>query len=435
MYYKLKCVFRHLNIVFLKGQKKKKFQTILFASLLVAASVMGVRYFGMLQPSEIQAYDHLMRLRPAIERPDPRLLIVTIGEADIKYQNDNKMNMRWSLSDEALVKLLQQLDQFEPKAIGLDIYRDFASDADFPNLGKRLQEDDRIFAVCKVSVDGNGKDGVPASDEIPRKQVGFSDFMADADDIPRRQLLFLNPPLNSPCTSEYAFAYLLARQYLQAKGYQPEFNGENQLQISDVIFERLKPHTSGYQQVDTGGYQILLNYRALSSVNNIAPTISLKDIIEGRIQPSLIESVKNRVILIGVTASSSTDYWKTPYSQLLQDNERQIPGVYIQAQMVSHVLSAVENKRPFIWWFPTWLEALWVFAWSLLGAILAWRVHQKFYLAIAIAISFATLFLICFAVFIQAGWIPLIPAALALGASAVVMQMLGYRFLGNYVKN
>src|SRR5919199_4560477 len=35
-------------------------QILLVASVLVAALVMGVRYLGMLQPSELQAYDHLM---------------------------------------------------------------------------------------------------------------------------------------------------------------------------------------------------------------------------------------------------------------------------------------------------------------------------------------------------------------------------------------
>ncbi|MEO1377834.1 MAG: CHASE2 domain-containing protein, partial [Cyanobacteria bacterium J06635_10] len=409
--------------------RKKVLQTLFLACLLVTTSIMGVRYFGMLQPWEIKAYDHLMQLRPATERRDERLLIVTIGESDIKYQNDRKMNMRWSLSDEALVKLLQKLDKFEPKAIGLDIYRDFPADENFPDLVKRLESDDRFFAVCKVSSSDNGKDGVAVSDEIPAEQVGFSDFMADRDEVPRRQLLFLNPPVSSPCASDYAFAYLLAREYLDSKGYEPKFNSKNQLQISDVVFERLKPHSSGYQQIDAAGYQILLNYRSLDSVTKIAPTIALRDIIEERIEPSTIRLLKNRIILIGVTASSSADYWKTPYSEVLPEHERRVPGVFIQAQMTSHILSAVEQKRPFIWWLPVWIEALWVFVWSLLGGILAWRVHQKLYLGIAIAISLLTLFLICASVFTQAGWIPLIPSALALTASAAVMNMLVYHFL------
>ncbi|MBV6627775.1 MAG: CHASE2 domain-containing protein [Rivularia sp. (in: Bacteria)] len=401
---------------------RKNILLILLTSLVVTASIMGVRYLGILQPWELKAYDHLMRLRPIVERVDARLLIVTIDEADIKYQNDSNMNLRWSLSDEALAKLLVKLDKYEPKAIGIDIYRDFSTDANFPDLAKRLQADNRIFAVCKVSVSADGRDGVSVSNEIPNQQVGFSDVIADSNDIPRRQLLFLNPPLNSPCTSEYAFTYLLAKKYLQDKGYEPKFDRENQLAINDIVFKRLKPHSGGYQQIDAQGYQILLNYRSLTSVKKIAPTITLKKILEDEIQPSAIESVKNRIILIGVTASSSADYWKTPYSESSPDNQKQVPGVYIQAQMISQILSAVENKRPLIWWFPQWLEALWVFVWSILGASLAWFVHRNVYLGIAIAISLVTLFIICSSIFTQAGWIPMIPNALALIICAVAVK-------------
>ncbi|MEO1560488.1 MAG: CHASE2 domain-containing protein, partial [Cyanobacteria bacterium J06632_19] len=158
----------------------------------------------------------------------------------------------------------------------------------------------------------------------------------------------------------------------------------------------------------------------------------LKKILEDEIEPSAIESIKNRIILIGVTASSSADYWKTPYSESSPDNQRQVPGVYVQAQMISQILSAVENKRPLIWWFPQWLEALWVFVWSSLGASLAWFVHRNVYLGIAIAISLITLFAICGFLFTQAGWIPLVPNALALMICAVVVNN---KWLSNFLNS
>lgn len=135
---------------------------LLVASVLVAVSVMGVRHLGMLQPWELQSYDHLMQLRPADEKPDPRLLIVTIDEGDIQYQIQNKMSMRWSLSDQALAQLLQKLEQYQPITIGIDIYRDFSVDPDYPNLATRLQQDKRLIALCKVSAPDDGApDGTP----------------------------------------------------------------------------------------------------------------------------------------------------------------------------------------------------------------------------------------------------------------------------------
>ena len=56
------------------------------------------------------------------------------------------MSMRWSLSDQALAQLLQKLEQYQPITIGIDIYRDFSVDPDYPNLATRLQQDKRLIA-------------------------------------------------------------------------------------------------------------------------------------------------------------------------------------------------------------------------------------------------------------------------------------------------
>ncbi len=398
---------------------------LLVASVLVTVSVMGVRHLGMLQPWELQSYDHLMQLRPADEKPDPRLLIVTIDEGDIQYQLQNKMSMRWSLSDQALAQLLQKLEQYQPITIGIDIYRDFSVDPDYPNLATRLQQDKRLIALCKVSAPDDGApDGTPPPPEVPKERLSFSDFVADEDDIARRQLLHLTPSLKSNCAAEHAFSFQVAQHYLNAQGIKWEINSEKNLQIGNVVFKQLKSHTSGYQAVDASGYQLLLNYRSLSSPQEIASQVSLREVLNDQINPELVESVKNRIVLIGVITPSTADHWKTPYSASSLNNEKQIPGVFVQAQMVSHILSAVLDRRPLFWWWSGWLEALWVWGWSLLGGILAWRISQPLYLGLAIVVALLTLFAICFSIFTQAGWIPLVPSALTLLASTVVMKVL-----------
>lgn len=400
-------------------------QTLLLASVLVAVLVMGVRHLGMLQPSELQAYDHLMQLRSTDEKPDSRLLIVTIDDADIQYQIQQKMNMRWSLSDQALAQLLQKLEQYQPSAIGIDIYRDFSVDPNYPDLVTRLRQDKRLFAVCKVAAPRDGApDGTSPPPEVSKERLSFSDFVQDSDRLVRRQLLHLTPPLKSPCAAKYAFSYLLARNYLNAGGINADINRERNLQIGNVVFKRLKSHSSGYQEVDASGYQLLLNYRSLASFSNIAPKVALRDVLNDQIKPELLESVKNRIVLIGVTAPSSSDDWETPLSDSAPDEEKQIPGVFVQAQMVSHILSAVLDGRPLFWWLPGWVEALWVWGWSLMGGIIAWRIRQPIYVGLAIATALLILFMICLAIFTQAGWIPLIPSALALVSCAVVLQVL-----------
>ncbi len=53
-----------------------------------------------------------MQLRSQLvtEQPDQQILIITIDEADIQDQINKGMQMRWSLSDQALSQLLEKLD-------------------------------------------------------------------------------------------------------------------------------------------------------------------------------------------------------------------------------------------------------------------------------------------------------------------------------------
>jgi CHASE2 domain-containing sensor protein len=103
--------------------------------------------------------------------------------------------------------------------------------------------------------------------------------------------------------------------------------------------------------------------------------------------------------------------------------------------MVSHILSAVLDGRPLFWWWSGWVEALWVWGWSLLGGVIAWRIRQPLYLGLAIAVALLILFSVCFAIFTQAGWIPLVPSALGLVSCAVVLKLLPHLHTSNSKKH
>ncbi|MDF5738479.1 MULTISPECIES: CHASE2 domain-containing protein [unclassified Nostoc] len=400
--------------------------TILLASLLVTTLVMGGRYWGYLQTSELQAFDHFMQLRSQLvtEKADERILIITIDEADIQYQINQGMQMRWSLSDQALAQLLEKLNKYQPRTIGLDIYRDGIVDPKYPNLATRFQQDNRLFVVCKVATtdDDGDSDGIPPPDRVPRKRLSFSDFVADDEVIVRRQLLYLTPPPKSLCTTEYAFSLQLALHYLDKEGKISSVTKEGYLQIGDVVLEQLNKHTSGYQKVDASGYQILLNYRSLSSVEKITEQVSLRDVLDEKITLESIELLKDRIVLIGLSAPTNTnDYWKTPFSSNAKPKQKQVPGVIVQAQMLSQILSAVLDRRPLLWWWSGWMETLWVWGWSLVGGITAWCYLKPLHLGLAVIVALLTLFGLCFGIFALAGWVPLIPSALALLATQVTV--------------
>ncbi|MBD2778923.1 CHASE2 domain-containing protein [Iningainema tapete] len=406
----------------------KSVLAILLTSLLVTSLVMGVRYWGYLQTSELQAFDHFMQMRSQLvtEKPDQRLLIITIDEADIQYQINKGMQMRWSLSDEALTQVLEKLNKYQPRTIGLDIYRDGIVDPKYPNLANRFGQDNRLLFVCKVATtdDDGDSDGIPPPSGVSKERLSFSDFVADDENIARRQLLHLTPPPKSLCTAEYAFSLQLALNYLDKEGKTSDVTKEGYLQIGDVVFPQLKEHTSGYQKVDASGYQVLLNYRSLPSVEKIAQQVSLRDVLDKKIPSESVELLKDRVILIGLSAPTNTnDYWKTPFSATAKPNQKQIPGVFVQAQMLSQILSAVLDRRPLLWWWSGWVEAFWVWQWSLVGGITAWYFSKPLHLGLAVAVTLLTLFGLCFGIFILAGWVPLIPSALALLTTQVVVVL------------
>ena len=80
---------------------------------------------GGMQSWELSAFDQLMQLRSVVapfvkleplEQSDPRLLIVGVSEEDIQAQQ------RSIMSDQVLAQALSQLQQYQPKVIGLDLY-------------------------------------------------------------------------------------------------------------------------------------------------------------------------------------------------------------------------------------------------------------------------------------------------------------------------
>jgi len=73
-----------------------------------------------------------VQLRPD-EGPDPRLLVVAVTEEDIRALGN------WPASDQTLDQLFQRLEQYQPRVIGLDIYRDLPVEPGHAELATRLQ--------------------------------------------------------------------------------------------------------------------------------------------------------------------------------------------------------------------------------------------------------------------------------------------------------
>src|SRR5919199_594790 len=390
----------------------RQLRTIFVTSLAVTSVLMGVRSLGVLQSWELNSYDQLLTQRPS-ELPDSRILLVGADEEDIRQY-------KHPLPDAVLAQLIKKLEQYRPVAIGLDIFRDQPVLPAHEALIAQLQQNQGLVTVCTL---GTSKDdAIAPPPNSPAKQVGFNDLENDFDYTVRRHLQSRTPISSlSACETPYSFSLQLADRYLEAKRIRAKTTSEKNWQFGSVVFKRLEPRSGGYQNLDARGNQVLINYRATSP---IAQQFTIKDVLTGKLKP---EWVRNRVVLIGVTARSVPDEHDTPYGRRR--------GLEVHAHMVSQILSAVEDGRPLIWWLPQWGDALWVWVWSLTGGILVWQVFSRrvgkaqspLHLVLALSFSVTALYGLCWVFLLQGGWLPLIPAALALVATGGAIALTWHR--------
>ncbi|MEH1981028.1 MAG: CHASE2 domain-containing serine/threonine-protein kinase [Nostoc sp.] len=381
------------------SKSKSWLQIIFVTSVGITALIWGVRQLKWLQPWELRVYDQMLRSRKA-EAPDRRILLVKITDEDLKRE-------KWTLSGRTINQLLNKIESYQPRIVGLYLFQ-----PENNNLAAKEQNQDRMISTCLFS--SLGRDEIPPPPNFPINNVGFSDVVPDSenDQTLRRSLLFANST-DKKCTTSFAFGALVAINYLDKQGIKYKFTEKGDFQLGKTLFPRLQANSGGYQHLDANGYQILLNYR---HPNSLADQVTLRDVLSGRVNPTLI---KDRLVIIGSTAANMPPGgFYTPYSAL-PDQPARMPALFIHAQIASQLISTVLDGRSLIWYWPNWAELLWVWSWSLLGSFLAWRWQNPLLLLVVGTITLFGLVVICVALFLQAGWIPLIPSALAFVISSI----------------
>lgn len=382
---------------------------VVLKSLIVSAIVLGIRWLGLLQPLELYVLDRLIQFQTKQEKPDSRILIVTIDKNDIEYQNNLGMDMGGSsLSDEALNLALDKLESINPATIALDIYRE---NGFTPEVTNRLKADKRFYAICKIQefTNNNYSNGKKPPPEIPPKRLIFSDVPVDKYDIVRRQFLDMTS-LNAsdPCNTQYSLSFLIAQHYLfVTQKIQATYTSKKEWQLGNIVLKKLKNHHAGYHTLDDSGYQLLLKYRRGNSLEQVAQKISLETLIKQGISPGLKSRIQEPIILIGnIDEEGYKDYHFTPYN-------KKISGVFLHAHMISQIISAVLDNRSLLWYWNPWIEAIYIWSWSIVGGLIAINRFKYWRLLLNIISGLIGIFGICFVVFTYSGWIPLIPTAIA----------------------
>lgn len=379
------------------------------ASTGVAVCMTAIRLMGLLQPLELSAYDWLFQTKPFFEKTDDRITLIEVTNEEI-----NKFGTS-EISDRKLTQVLEEVINAQPLSIGLDIFRDEEqADPEAPDQARRdyqnliqLLEKNQILVACQVD-----KAGVPgASAPSDKVQLGFSNTVVDGQETKRqirRQLLRMSPDPEADCQARQSLGYRLALDYLRSQGIEEtQADGTKYIQLDNTIFEPVWTNTGGYQGLDTGGYQILINYRRTPFQK-----FSATEILDG-LNAEEQAKIKGRIVLIGYNekgAAAPLDLFATPLGIRA--------GVEIHAYTLSHILSTVINdgyRHPLIktWGEPE--EIIWIMAWCFLGGILAWIARSKVMLMVMTLGGAVVLVAIAWSAFAFAGWwLPLVPSLLGL---------------------
>ncbi|WP_254721941.1 CHASE2 domain-containing protein [Kovacikia minuta] len=379
---------------------------------ITAPSVAGViillRLAGLLQYWEWLALDQFFILRP-LEPVDSRVVIVGISDQDIKNLG------RWPVEDTRLAELLERIKQQKPRAIGLDLYRDFPVEPGYQKLVKVFETTPNLIGIERK---GGGAGDIPIAPPpvlAKRGQVSSNDILPDGDGKIRRGFLFWTNQEDN--TAIAGLGLSLALIYLQAEGIQPKpaANNPDYLQLGRAVFPIFESNDGSYIRADAAGYQILLNFRGPSGS---LPTVSMTDVMTGKI-PS--DFLRDRIVLVGPVAESLKDLFLTPYSSASLTSPDKTAGVEIQATIASQIVSAALDGRHAIQVWADPLEYGWIILWSLIGAILGWWVRSLRWAITGMVALEGSLLVGCYLAFLGGWWIPVVPPALALAISAIVL--------------
>ncbi len=352
---------------------------------------------GWFEPLELGLLDRFFVLRASRSTVNDRVLVVTIDEQDIA-------NMKqWPMSDRTLSRLVRNISEHEPASIGLDIYRNFPIEPGSEELIETFESLPNVFGAELVL--GEGVESHQTLAELG--QVAAIDLVVDADGRVRRGLLSVLSPegeVRQGLAATLALHYLDKRD-IKIEAVENDESGQT-LRLGQSIINRFEGNDGGYVDMDSGGYQVMMNYH--DSYTQFA-SVSMTAVLNGELTD---EMVRDRIVLVGSTAVSLNDLFYTPV-----DGDMQVAGVYVHAHLLSQILRAALDGQPFLRTVPTYAEYLWVILWIAISVVAsrsvlystslktnlpAWHIGARF-----VALS-SGLCGLGYALFLAGWWLPIV---------------------------
>jgi adenylate cyclase len=373
----------------------------LLICVAVFAAVAGARRLGWLEYFELKGYDVLLATQPTDDSVSKDMLVVGMDDSDIETRK-----LAYPMSDATMADLLGKILAGNPRAVGVDIYRDRPNGENgWTELVERLK-DPRVVTVIRFAPDGTVI-GVPPARDIKPSQLGFADLPTDSDGRVRRAMLFFTDPAG---TQYRAMGVRLATRYLDAvdpalKLRRLPEKGPEWFALGKATYRLLRPGDGAYVRADTRGNQIRFDFRG---ARRYTPTTPVSAVLRGEVPPS---AFSGKVVVIGMTATSTKDLVNTA---VVNDQF----GPEVHAVLAEQLIRAAVTGRspPDVW--PDWAENLWTAGWVLLGGLLGLVVRRPAHFIATIAVAAAVLVGVVFFAFSAGLWLPSLPPLVGFVAAA-----------------
>ncbi|HEY9809851.1 MAG TPA: CHASE2 domain-containing protein [Halomicronema sp.] len=398
-----------------KHRKIWEWRGVLMIAPTVTFFVILFRAIGLLQLLELSALDQFFRVRPQ-EKPDDKIVIVGVDESDLE-----RLKV-WPIPDDTLANLLEKIKKQNPRAIGLDIYRDLPVEPGHKNLKKVFETTPQLIGIQKVVGNGHDESVSPSPILARLKRSSANDFPWDVDGKIRRGFLYLS---DADKEMIFSLGFRLSLIYLEKEGIEPVMMPDKvRIKLGKVTFSPFSSNDGGYVGAADQGYQVLLNYRGPKGTFK---TVSLSQVLNNQVSPNLM---RDKVVLIGSTAKSLKDYLLTPYSSNLLTIPEPMAGVEVHANIISQIIGGALNGRPLLKTMSDPLEWVWILSWSFVGATLTchWR-YKEGVAKISFSRTTGSILLyggvlvgVVYVAFLNAWWVPIIPPLISLVSSTVVIM-------------
>jgi adenylate cyclase len=372
---------------------------------LVAGTVVIVRALGWLQPIELPTYDQLT-VAWAGQEANQRVVLIGATESDFRRWG-------WPLSDGVLADVLERLATQHPRLIALDIYRDRPIPPGSDRLSAVLAQHPEIIWAFKMSKPGDP--GVPPPQMLAGTgRAVSSDTPVDPGNLVRRALLYADDGVNTYLSVGMA----IALQYLAAEGINLKPEQDGQLRLGNALIAPLDNTTGPYVELDSRGFQILLDYKGGISQ---FPQVSVADVLDSE---EAAMRVRDRAVVVGVVAESVRDDVITPFSTGF-GIARAVRGMIVHALLADQLIREAMYSAPIVKGPPRTVENLWIWGWALAGALLGIRLRHTIQALAGVGAGLGVLGGVVYAAFGAALLLPALPAAIAwVGSAGVTNRVL-----------